>query len=186
MTITVFSDHFSTTGIATSLTDVTGLAYDRNKRLIAGLSHGRVRYKRASIVAGTGTGIGDMFRMCQFKSGDRLHSVMLSTSGGSAGATDIGLYKSGFAHDGAVIDADLIGSAVTTSGTVARVDQFKESTTLKDIDRGKTLWELVTIGAAATYTSDPFEDWDLVLTFTTAITVSLQTIVTECFYTSGD
>lgn len=185
MTITVFSDHFSATGVATSLTDVTGLAYDRNKRLIAGVGHGRVRYKRASIVAGTGTGIGDMFRMCQFKSGDRLHALMLSTSGGSAGATDIGLYKSGFSHDGAVIDVDLFGSAVTTSGTIARVDQFKEATTLKDIDRGKTLWELADIGDG-TYTVDPFEDWDLVLTFTTAITVSLQTIVTECFYTSGD
>lgn len=179
-----YSDHFGG-GVASSLA-ATDATFIRDKKLTAGLAGARLRDKRASIVIGTAAGIGDVLRMMRFKSSDRIFEILLSTSGGSAGAADIGLYKAGRAHDGAVIDADLFGSAVTTSGTVARVDQFKESTTLKDIDRGKQLWELVTIGAAVTYTSDPMEEWDLALTMTTAITVSLQTLVVEVKYTAGD
>lgn len=181
---TYYSDHFGT-GVATTLAG-TDATLTRDKKVSAGIGGARLRVKRGSITIGTAAGIGEILRMMKFRSGDRIFEVLLSTTGGSAGAADIGIYKSGTAHNGAVIDVDLIGSAVTTSGTVARVDQFKESTTLKDVDRGKTLWELVTIGAAATYTADPMEEWDLCLTMTTAITVSLQTIVVEVKYTSGD
>lgn len=177
-----FSDHFGT-GVATSLAGE--IAYDSQKRISAGLGHARLRRKRASITVGTAAGIGEGLRMMQFKSGDRIYNCVLTATGGTAGAADIGVYKSGFAHDGVVIDADLFGSAVTIAGGVARVDQFTESAILANIDRGKPLWTLADIGAG-TYTVDPMEDWDIVLTITTAITVSLITLNLEVEYTAGD
>lgn len=181
----IFSDHFATTGIAASL--AAEIDYDSQKRISAGKGGARLRRKTMRCVTGTAAGIGDQIRMGQFKSSDRIFNMVTTTLGGSAGAGDFGLYKSGNAHDGAVLDVDLFASAFTLSGTVARVDTvFTEATTLVNTDRGKSLWELVTIGAAFTYTSDPMEDWDLVITVTTAITVSLMTIQVEVDYTAGD
>lgn len=179
----IFSDHFGT-GIATALAGEIDL--DRTKRVAVGIGHGRLRYKRARVTIGTAAGIGDQIRLMQFRSSDRIIQVfMTSDGGGDAGAVDIGIYKTGAAHDGAVIDADLFGSAVAVDAAVARVDQFKESAILGDVDRGKTLWELADIGAG-TYTVDPMEDWDLVATVTTAVTVALNTTVWEVIYTAGD
>lgn len=182
---TYFSNHFGT-GTALTLAGTEPATLARDFKIGAGVGGARERYKRASMIIGTAAQIGDVLRMVKFKSGDRVKEIMLSSSGGSAGIADCGIYKSGRSHDGVVLDADLFASAQALTGTIARVDIFKESTTLKDIDRGKTLWELVTIGAAFTYTADPMEDWDLCLTMTAAMTTTLCTINLEVSYTSGD
>ena len=172
-----FSDHFSADGSNKSTVDI-------QKRASAGISHGRLRYKRASIDT-VDTANADEVRFCQFKSSDRIIEVFVTGDGTpSAGTMDIGLYKSGTAHDGAVIDDDLFASALAIDSASARVDEFTEATTLGNLDRGKTLWELATVGAAS-YTSDPMEDWDLVGTTDTGTTGNLAMTV-EVIYTSGD
>lgn len=172
-----YSDHFSADGSNKTTAD-------NQVRVSAGLSHGRVRYKRA-IVSAMDSANADEVRFAQFKSSDRIVELYLSgDGGGSAGTINLGLYKSGTDHDGAVIDMDLFASDIDTTGVIARVDQFKEAGTLTDRDRGKTLWELATIGAAS-YTSDPMEDWDLTGLMDAGSDAALE-LVLEVYYTSGD
>lgn len=183
-----YSNHFNsnaTPGVATGLTDT--IALDTGRRIGAGEGHARRRTKVARVQVPTaGMTSGDELRLMQFKSGDRVFSILVTAAGDSTTyAADLGLYKSGARHDGAVIDADLFGSALAMASGVARVDEFTQATTLGNADRGKTLWELAAIGAAA-YTSDPLEDWDLVLTSTATGTAAVEDIVVEVEYTSGD
>ncbi len=180
----MYSDHFSATGVVATLAGEITL--DMQKRLSAGLGHARLRYKRAHINVGTAAGIGDKLRLMQFKSSDRLAQLFVTSDGGcTAGAGDLGLYQSGLEHDGAGIDADLFASALVVSAAIARVDEFKEATTLGDGDRGKTLWEQAAVGAAS-YTVDPGGSFDLVMTITMAVTVAVVDLVFEAIYTSGD
>lgn len=183
-----FSDHFNNNATP-GVTTLTGsLAFSRDRRPPAGLGHSRVRKKIARMTVGTGAVIGSELRMMQIRSSDRIGEIFVSSDGGAtAFAADLGLYKVGSsdAHDGAVIDAELFASALALSTAIARVDQFKEATTLDDEDRWKTAWELAAVGAAS-YTEDPQEDWDIVLTVTTALTVALNEVVVEITYTSGD
>ena len=100
---------------------------------------------------------------------------------------DVGLYKHGLggeAGTGAVIDVDLFGSAIDVNAGLARTDEFTEAGTLDDEDRWKHLWQIATVGAA-TYTTDPFEDWDIVLVPTAALTTVVEEIVVEAVYKSS-
>jgi hypothetical protein len=173
---TYYSDHFSSDGAA-----VTTL--DDQKRASAGISHGRIRYKAARF-SGAAPQTTDTIRMMQFKSSDRLIEMFISSDGTpSAGAVNIGLYKSSLRHDGAVIDADLFGAAIDQITAAAREDALTEAA-LGDLDRGKTLWEQATVGAAS-YTADPIEDWDVVIVPSTNFTGN-GIILLEAYYTSGD
>lgn len=182
-----YSDHFNsnaTPGVAT----LTGtLAFDSQRRAPAGLGHSRLRMKTARATVGTsGMTSGDELRLMSFHSSDRIRAIFVTATGGSTTyAADLGLYKSALEHDGAVIDADLFASALALAGGIARVDEFTESTTLANIDRMKELWQLADIGGG-TYTSDPDETWDLVLTSTATGTTAVEVLMVEVEYTSRD
>jgi hypothetical protein len=161
---------------------------DRGKRANAGIGHGRLRYKRAEFTRSLVD--GDFVRMMQFKSGDRL-SRLYRTNGdsGDNGAITIGLFKTGYAHDGAVIQADLIsgGSSPTSVASAgAHVKTFGTAGSIVHIKTyaGKALWQFADADAS-TYTVDPMEDWDLVVECTTTFDSSIQFIL-EAYYTSGD
>jgi hypothetical protein len=90
----------------------TASTLDTQKRSPAGVAHGRLRYAVCRFDPGEVVTINSIIRMKQFKSGDRIHSILLSsTDCGTAGDIDIGIYKTGAAHDGAVVDLDLFASA---------------------------------------------------------------------------
>ena len=176
-----FSELFAEASTPTTL--------DSQKRAPAGVSHGRKRYARAEVLT-TATLTTDtaasQIRVKQFKSGDRIHKITVhNTADGGSGAVNMGLWKSGTAHDGAVVDADIFLAAQSVSGASAAggIEGFTDGA-LDDFDRGKTLWELATVGAAS-YTSDPMEDWDVVIT-ATATVATAQNYVVEFEYTSGD
>lgn len=178
-----YSDHFHASGVVSTLAGT--LPLDNSVKIDAGRSGAPRLTKRAHVNIGTAAAIGDEIRLCQIKSGARIYEARLISDGGAtAGAADLGLYKSGANHDGAVIDADLFGSALATSGaiTYANSDAFIESTNLTDQDRGKYLWELADLGAG-TYTKDPVEQWEFVLTVTTAFTVAVTDMVLIVTYT---
>lgn len=154
----------------------------------AGIAGARKRYKKCRILVTTAvTAVApDQLRLMQFKSGDRIHAIKVSDAGASTvTAADLGLYKSGNAHDGAVIDADLFASALSLNGGGSQVEALTEAGTITDEDRGKTLWEMAALGAGS-YTEDPFEDWDLTFTVTGAVTTATETILVEVEYTAGD
>jgi len=176
-----FSDHFA---------DVQpGLILNTQRRASAGISHGRKRTKIARVtldLSPSAFGVGDVARIAQFKSSDRIEEILVTSGGASTVLTaDLGLYRTGQNHDGAVVDADLFASALALNGVIARVDEFTEAGTLDNFDRFLTLWELAAIGAA-TFTEDPFLDFDLALTGTAAIATADEPIVIEVTYTSGD
>lgn len=171
----IFSDHYNSSGTVAAGQGALAeeLAFDSQRRPAKGLKHARGYWSRGEVLCGTIAGIGDEIRFFDARSGDRLLQLFVVSDGGcTAGAMDIGLYKSGRNGDGAVIDADLFASALAVSSAIAFVDEFKEATTLGDVDRGKTLWELAAVGAGSD-TVDPMDDYAVVGTVTTAFTVAV-------------
>jgi hypothetical protein len=163
----------------------TGVALVHPPKVVSvGVKHGRIRYNRSMI-----TGLclsAEVLRFFSMKSSDRLLELMISSDGGStAGACDFGIYLSGNAHDGAVQDVDLFASAQAISTAIARTDIFNESAVLQHEDRGKTLWELLAVGAG-TDTVDPQVFYDICGTVTTTFTDAVSILVLEAYYTAGD
>lgn len=180
-----YSDHFNSSGVAPSLASTTNVTLDTTFKPSVGIAHARMRKKRPHIVIGTAATIGDEIRLTRFRSSDRIYDIRVTAAGATAAAGDIGVYRSGAAHDGAVLDVDLFATAIGLTAA-ARADGFTEATTLANKDRGKQLWELVNIGVASTFASDPMIDMDLVITVTTSFTVALDDIVVEIDYAAGD
>jgi len=127
--------------------------------------------------------------MFSLRSGDRILDMNYSTltlDDTTSITLDIGLYKAGAAHDGAEIDLDLFTNVddVSTPDDI-RVDALLQATTLSQIDRGKTLWEMADIGGG-TYTTDPGELWDICAAFNLGSTLVAGTLMMECTYVAGD
>jgi hypothetical protein len=128
---------------------------------------------RITIPASTIVASGEKLYVCTMKSGDRLRSLTLSQDAnwGATTTFNVGLYKTGGNNDGAVIDADLFAAADDWKDALTREDILKQATTLIDLDRGKTLWQMVAKGGAVAYTADPKELWDIVCTATQLLDV---------------
>ncbi len=176
------SDHFTAATQPVALT-----AINTQFRPSAGISHGRMRKKIARVTLDLLPVFttNDIARLMQFKSSDRIFEILLTSGGDSTVlTTDLGIYESGNNHDGAVVEVDIFGADLVVNGVLARADQFTVGA-LDNFDRGLTLWELAAIGAA-TFTEDPFLDFDLALTATAATTTDDEPIVCEVLYTSGD
>ncbi len=172
-----FSDNIADSSANTSL----GVGY----RATVGVRHARTRTSIARVTALALT--TDVVRMITLRSSDRLLSLELATDGAcAAGAVNVGLYLSGSAHDGAVADADVFATAVTVSTETDLVDIFDENTLLDGVDRGRTLWEIATLGAGTNYTSDPIVNFDICLVPSTSLTTAAAELTLKAVYTSGD
>ncbi|MBH17632.1 MAG: hypothetical protein CL488_05405 [Acidobacteria bacterium] len=173
MATNYFSDLYA--GLATPST------LDAQKRASAGLGHGRLRYSVVRFDPDEAVTIDSNLRLKQFKSGDRINSILISSpDSGTGGLLDVGIHKSGANHDGAVVDFDLFATDLDIkAGLLSQVDIFDEAA-LDDHDRGKTLWEL------NGDSSDPMEDWDLSCIFSEATTDAAWEMTIEIFYNSGD
>ena len=182
---TYFSDHFSGVNPDTGVLDNAYL--DKTKLPPAGIGHGRIRYARAEITLNAAS--TDEIRMMQLRSSDRIFQVYLTcTDSGSAGLVQTGLYKSGVSHDGPALDANIIGTFDPTTARSHLDIWGTGSAPDSSYMRGRTLWELVTLpgsGVAGEYTTNPAEDWDLILRFHAGTDVSTQ-IILEVLYTTGD
>lgn len=188
---TIFSNLFNSSGTTSpgvgALTEE--LPLDTQRRASAGFSHARNRRTHAIVGLGTVAGIGDEVRMLTLKSSDLLYSLLFSCDGAStAGAADIGIYRTGDAHDGALPHADChdaFATALSTATGANRVEKF-EAGAFDTENMGLQVWELVNIVAGSTYASDPGGTFDITLTMTTAQTVALGIVQLEAFYTAGD
>ena len=190
---TYYSDHFSAkvgdTGHCTTRLSPRFLSPGGN--LVEGFRHGRHRTSVAYITVPNATTLAsaDVIRVMDLRSSSRVASVIASmdTNWGTTATFDIGVYKKGANDDGAAVDSQLFATAVDWSGAITRVDYFKESGTLVDMDRWKPLWKLADIGAG-TYTEDPGEVWTLAFTTTQDIsaTALATNMMVEVEYMAGD
>ncbi len=188
---TIFSNLFNSSGSVSpgvgALTEELGL--DTQKRASAGFSHARVRRTHAIVGLGTTADILDEVRMLSLKSNDRLYSLLFSCDGTSAaGDADIGIYRTGAAHDGALPHAnchDAFATALAMDTDANRVEKFA-GVAFDHENMGLQMWELVNIVSAATYAKDPGGSFDITLTMTTAQTSAVGIVQLEAFYTAGD
>lgn len=183
-----YSDHFD--GGANTI-------LDKGKRVSAGIGHGRLRYSRAEVTTlaspafgagGAGSTNPDTIRMMQFKSGDYLNEVYLTaTDAGDTGDVWIGLWKSGRDHDGAYLDRNMLGSRDVNASAKIYLESLGNGNPDMDFFRGSALWEMAAVSGAAptTYTSDPVEDWDLVISCAEIFTAA-TTLILEVYFTGGD
>lgn len=108
----------------------------------------------------SGDSIGSAYRICALPSDFVIDKIELANKalGGSC-AADLGIYK---ALGGAVVDADLFGSAIPLA-SAAGWTQVTEEANATDIDKSmKPLWE------RAGLTSNDGQAYDVVLTLTGA------------------
>lgn len=189
---TLFSNLFNSSGTVSpgigALTEELGL--DSQKKSPVGFSHARVRRTHAICGLGTVAGVSDQVRMLTLKSSDILYSLQFSSDGlGDAGDADLGFYKSGLLHDGALPSTnsvDCFSSTAIAVDTAATRTELFQSGDFDDENVGLKVWELINISDAATYTSDPGGQFDITFTMTVAVTTTLTTIQLEAFYTAGD
>ena len=175
-----YSDHYGTDGDNDTSLPVT------IKVVSAGISRGRVRYKRATITGLPLLTTPDVLRFYTMKSSDRIINQWISSNGGSdAGAIDIGVYTHNNTHTGAVIDADLFSSAQAISTAIHKTAALVESAVIQHEDAGQPLWFMLSRGDG-TDTSDPGVLYDICGTVTTAFTTTDSVLTLECIYTSGD
>jgi hypothetical protein len=178
---TQWSDHFAAAQ--------PGLTRETGRLATPGTGHARLRVKRATVtldLAPDDYGVGDVARLMTFSSRDRIFAIYVSSEGASTVLTaDLGLYLTGTANDGAVVDADLFGSALALNGAMDRSEVFAESAVLTDVQRGLQLWQLADAGAG-TYATDPGIQFDLALTGTAAIATADELVTVEVHYTAGD
>jgi len=176
-----YSDHFTATVSGTSVDDP-------RFKVASGVKHATVRYSRASATAPASITTGEIMHMMKLKTGDRLHSLYISTPSftGTGQPANIGLYQG----DGTVIDADILADEATApmddlSVAINRVQVFANAgAAIEGEDAGKALWQLADEGAG-TYTEDPLEEWFISITMGTESSISAGAeIVLEAFYTS--
>lgn len=185
-----YSDHFShseKTGAGYNGNNVTTLPSPLPMIQSAGISHGRIRYKRASITGLPLVTTPDVLRFFSLKSSDRLLELYLSCDGGStAGAVSTGLHEAGSNHDGAVVDADLFDTAQSIASALNRQEAWAGGALANfGVNRGSYLWQQAAVGAAS-YTEDPKILFDVTCTVTTSFTVADSELVLEAYYTAGD
>jgi hypothetical protein len=155
----------------------------------AGAGHGRIRYKRMEVtLTAAGYTTGDTIRLGSFKSNDRILEIYASNGAfGAAGLADLGLYLSGTAHDGAVVDADCFADGEDVAAAGTRDEMFLgANTSFDDQDRGKEIWKLLDDASLTTYGSDPQTQMDLVWTVVNDGTQPAIQLVVEVYFTSGD
>lgn len=123
--------------------------------------------------------IGSKYKLCSVPSNARVLALLLScTSLGTAGAADIGLYRT-TDDGGAVVDADFFASAVALTSALSNSDVTTEANganaSIGKDDMEKPLWEILGLSA------DPRIDYDVVATVTTA-TVDAGNIALQVMY----
>jgi len=101
-----------------------------------------------------------IIRLCEVPSGARVIDVKLFSAAQTAGAFDIGVYKN-TADGGAVVDADLFGSAVSCASAVTGTSVLQESTVLTNVKLHQPLWQ------AAGASVDPKSTYEIAATVAT-------------------
>lgn len=124
----------------------------------------------------TDDSIGSTYRMLRVPSRARMSMILLSSDGADATIeANLGVYRT--AEDGgAVVDADLFGSALALDTATAGVNVLEESAQLAPEERIMPLWQ------AAGMSADPDAELDIVFTVTAAATTAVSDLTLEAIY----
>lgn len=143
------------------------------------LDGGVLREKVSVLEAVSGDSADSVYRMFRVRSNWRVSELLLSADDiGTTTAADVGVYRTA-ADGGAVVDADLFGSAVSLSGgAISDVNVAHESGVYDISESEKQLWELLGLS------EDPGLEYDLALTLTGAADAA-GTIVAKLRYSDG-
>lgn len=126
-------------------------------------SAGRLREVAGTVTTAADDSSTSVGRFCRVPSNARISQVLLSTSAAAstAGAVDIGIYQTAD-NGGAVVDADLFGSAVAlTSTKKENLDVTYESGEYTMDESVQPLWQVLGL------TVDPNREYDVAYTITT-------------------
>ena len=168
---------------------VADVAYNANYRRDSKQTHAVIRKKRMLVATGAVIANNDRIVMGTFKSGDRIYDIRGTTDidSGTTGDIDLGLFKSGLDHVANVdmgpdVDVDCVDmfcdAEDINAAALSRIDWFTHASDMANIDRGLRLWEMVNLITASTYTVDPQENWDLVITCVEVTTdIALQILI---------
>lgn len=129
----------------------------------AALGAGAALHESAgTVTAAAAADAASTYRMCRVPSNARISQVLLSAAAsGATGTTDVGIYQTGD-NGGAVVDADLFGSAVVITSAINHSDVTYESGQYTLAESEKPLWEVLGL------TADSQREYDVVLTLTAA------------------
>jgi hypothetical protein len=124
----------------------------------------RVRSQVETVEVANGDSIGSTYRLGRIPSNATVLSIRLYCDAITSAAADIGLYQTA-ANGGAVVDADVYGSAVSlASASTTGIEVAFEA---RNVDKVRNkLWQ--DAGLAA----DPIRHYDLVATLTAAATAT--------------
>ena len=131
---------------------------------------GALRADAAVITPSDSASVSSTFRMVSVPSNARVHRVIFAAGAMTAGAFDIGVYKS-TRDGGAVVDADFFASAVNCSAAVALTDVTNESTEYSVTEQTQPLWQ------ALGQTEDPKSEYNITLTCTTQVTTGAAAVL---------
>jgi hypothetical protein len=98
--------------------------------------------------------------LCSIPSNARVNSVKFHSAAQGAGKFDVGIYQTN-SNGGAVVDADLFGSAIDAASQVKITEILEESAEYTIAEMAKPLWEV--LGLAA----DPHRSYDVCATVAT-------------------
>lgn len=122
-------------------------------------------YARIGAV-GTTDVLNDVYRMVEVPSNARIVSVRhFNAALGGSSAGDVGVYRN-VRDGGAVVDADLFGSAVSFVSAVNGTEISFESTQYTIAEREQPLWQVLG------FTSDPNTTFDIAITLTATVNTS--------------
>jgi len=116
-----------------------------------------------------------IIRLCQIPSNARVSGVTFYSGAQGAGAVDIGIYQTND-KGGAVVDADLFGSAVGVTTAVVGTSVLDESGQFSIPEMAMPLWRVLGL------TADPHRAYDVAATVTTAVTTGLAPLAVRVQY----
>lgn len=128
----------------------------------AGVGGGVVRSTGGAITVAADDSATSVQRACRVPSNAYIRAVRVSAADfTTAGAINVGVYQT-TANGGAVVDADLFGSAVDMSGgPFSNLDITHESGEFTVAERDTPLWQVLGLS------SDPCREYDIAATIST-------------------
>jgi hypothetical protein len=118
-----------------------------------------LKVKSATLEMTSGEEANSVYRFVSIKSGSRLDKLEIACDAMSGlTGVDIGLYRTA-ADGGAVVDQDLIATAVDLSSALPFTEKTFEATATNISKCEKRIWELV-----SGLTADPIVEYDICLT----------------------
>lgn len=146
--------------VNTKSTIVTNLDSTPAKQNALNVAGARLREQVATVELAAADDDGSVYRFFRVRSSDRASSIEVFNDAITSGTSfDLGVYRTA-ADGGAVVDADLWGSAISmASARVAPLDVTFEAADIANIE--KSIWQLLGLSA------DPQIEYDIALTANT-------------------